>query len=49
MPRTVGVASRVLKVTDYLVTKAAGVAFQVGNHWIHRNPQPSFKPSWSDA
>ncbi len=48
MPRNVGVASRVLKVTDYLVTKTAAAAFKIGNHYIHRNPQPSIRPEWSD-
>ena len=48
MPRTAGVASRVLKVTDYVVTKTAGAAFQIGKYYMHRNPQPSIKPGWTD-
>jgi len=48
MPRTVGLASRALKVTDYLVTKTAGAAFTIGNHFMQRNPQPSIKPGWTD-
>jgi uncharacterized radical SAM superfamily Fe-S cluster-containing enzyme len=46
MPKTV--INQTMKSLDWVVCKAAGVAFDAVQYFNRRNPNPSFTPKWSD-